>query len=62
MKFYFAVEYIENGVRCSDDWSERTLIDEIKKGEVEIISISPSVPQYINGYKEEFLKYIDEIS
>lgn len=38
----FFVEYIENGIRCSDHWTERTLLDEIRKGEVEIVGISPS--------------------
>ena len=40
---WFFVEYIENGVKCSDSWSEKTLLDEIKRGEVEIVGIMPQL-------------------
>jgi len=39
----FYVEYKEDGVLCSDSWTETTLLDEIRKGEVEIISIQPQL-------------------
>lgn len=39
----FYVEYKEDGVLCSDSWTEATLLDEIRKGEVEIISIQPQL-------------------
>ena len=35
----FWIEYIERGIKCSDSWTARTLIDEIAKKEVEIIGI-----------------------
>lgn len=53
MKFYFFVEYIENGVRNSDTWREDVLINEIRRGEVEIIGIMPAVPRYLG---EEYAK------
>ena len=53
MKFYFFVEYIENGFRNSDEWSEEVLLDEIRKGEVEIVGIMPIVPQ---RFGEEYAK------
>lgn len=40
---WFFVEYIENGVKCSDSWNEKTLLDEIKRGEVEIVGIMPQL-------------------
>lgn len=35
---YF-VEYIENGVQCSDTWSEKTLNEELNRNEVIITHI-----------------------
>lgn len=37
--YCYGVEYIENGILCSDIWSKQTLIDELQKGEVQIISV-----------------------
>lgn len=38
----FFVEYVDMGVTCSDIWTERCLLDEIRKREVEIIGIQPA--------------------
>lgn len=38
----FFVEYIENGVLCSDTWSAETLNHELVTGEVKIVSIELS--------------------
>lgn len=55
MKFYFFVEYIENGIRNSDSWSEDVLLNEIRKGEVEIVGIMPLVPHSLGEeYKKKF--------
>lgn len=39
MKAEYFVEYINNGVECSEIWSERTLNEELVKHEVEITHI-----------------------
>lgn len=40
-EYRFFVEYIEDGTKCSDIWTEWCLLHEIRKGEVEIIGIMP---------------------
>jgi hypothetical protein len=61
MKFYFFVEYIENGTHNSDTWSEDVLLDEIRKGEVEIVGVIPSVPHYLGKeYAKKFAHCILE--
>ena len=37
--YRYFVEYIENGVKCSDTWSERTLNEELNRNEVTITHI-----------------------
>lgn len=37
--YRYFVEYIENGVQCSDTWSERTLNEELNRNEVIITHI-----------------------
>ena len=37
---YFFVEYEDNGVMCSDSWSEGTLNWELAHNEVKIASVS----------------------
>lgn len=37
--YRYFVEYIENGVQCSDTWSERTLNEELNRNEVTITHI-----------------------
>ena len=53
MKFYFFVEYIEDGIRNSDTWEESVLLEEIRRGEVEIVGIMPIVPHRLG---EEYAK------
>lgn len=61
MKFYFFVEYVENGVKNSDVWVESVLLDEIRKGEVEIIGIMPTVPHSLGKeYADKFIRDIVE--
>ena len=60
MKFYFGVTYIENGVLSSDSWSEETLLEEIRKGEVEIVGIMPSIP-HNEKYRKEFMNFVHEM-
>ena len=37
--YRYFVEYIENGVQCSDTWSERTLNEGLNRNEVTITHI-----------------------
>lgn len=37
--YRYFVEYIENGIQCSDTWSERTLNEELNRNEVTITHI-----------------------
>ena len=37
--YRYFVEYIENGVQCSDIWSEKTLNEELNRNEVTITHI-----------------------
>lgn len=37
--YRYFVEYIENGVQCSDTWSEKTLNEELNRNEVTITHI-----------------------
>ena len=37
--YRYFVEYIENGVQCSDTWNERTLNEELNRNEVTITHI-----------------------
>lgn len=60
MKFYFGVEYIENGIRSFDNWSEKTLLEEIRNGEVEIIGIMPSIP-HNEEHRKEFMNFVYEM-
>ena len=61
MKFYFFVEYVENGIRNSDTWSEDVLLNEIHSGEVEIVGIMPQVPHVLGEeYKKRFARDILE--
>jgi len=39
MESNYWVEYIENGFHCSDSWAIKTIADEIRAKEVEIIGI-----------------------
>lgn len=39
-KYIYSVDYIENGVECSDTWSENTLNRELNSGEVTITHIT----------------------
>ena len=40
--YRYFVEYIENGVQCTDTWSERTLNEELNRNEVIITHIELS--------------------
>lgn len=37
--YCYWVEYIEDGVKCSDWWSQKCLDEELKNGEVKITSV-----------------------
>ena len=37
--YRYFVEYIDNGVQCSDTWSEKTLNEELNRNEVTITHI-----------------------
>ena len=37
--YRYFVGYIENGIQCSDTWSERTLNEELNRNEVTITHI-----------------------
>ena len=52
--YRYFVEYIENGVQCSDTWSQKTLNEELNRNEVTIthIELAQSV-QVALGLVEE---------